>query len=80
MMETLTQTQIAQREQELTAQGWTRQFTAFVARVPEYVELYERAGREVRVEPWALSSESDPSCADCALVGIMRTIFTRRKS
>jgi hypothetical protein len=48
-------------------------------RVREYIELYESAGLEVRVENWALTADADPSCNDCALIGIMRTIFTRKK-
>ncbi|MBI3536530.1 MAG: hypothetical protein HY070_03050 [Chloroflexi bacterium] len=79
-MEILTPEQVIEKEKQIIAQGWTRQFTAFVARVPEYVELYEGMGYEVRVEDWALSPESDPSCNDCALMGIMRTIFTRKRN
>ncbi len=79
-MGTLTQEKIAQREQEIIAQGWTRQFTTFANRVQEYIELYQTRGYEVRVENWALSPESDPSCGECALMEIMRTIFTRKKS
>ncbi len=78
-MESLTQSEIPERERAIVAEGWTRQFTAAMGRVREYVDLYEGMGYEVRVEPWALSSESDPSCAQCALVGFMRTIFTRTK-
>jgi len=80
LMESLTQDQIPERERAIIAEGWTRQFTAFTARVPEYIELYEGMGYEVRVELWALSPESDPGCNDCALIGIMRTIFTRKKN
>ncbi len=75
----LTQSEIAEKERELIAQGWTRQFTTFPNRVKEYVELYEEAGMEVLVEPWALTLDEDPACSSCALTGVMRTIFTRRK-
>jgi hypothetical protein len=78
-MPTLTQTEIAAKEQELIAQGWTRQFTTFANRTQEYVDLYKNMGLEVRVEPWALVEQVDPSCRECALVGVMRTIFTRKQ-
>ncbi len=80
MAPTLTQEEIARLEKELAAQGWTRQFTTLPGRVQEYVELYEEAGLEVRVEPWALTADQDPSCSQCALTGLMRTIFTRKKA
>ncbi len=79
-MQTLTQEQVAKLEQELAAQGWTRQFTAFPNRVQEYVDLYGAMGMEVHVEDWALSSEPDPSCGQCVILGLMKTIFTRKKS
>lgn len=75
----LTQSEIADKERELIAQGWTRQFTTFPNRVKEYLDLYEEAGMDVLVEPWALTLDEDPACSDCALTGIMRTIFTRKK-
>jgi hypothetical protein len=75
-----TQQEIKALEDQIIAEGWTRQFTTFPARVREYVEIYEAAGMEVRVEPWALTADADPSCNDCALIGIMRTIFTRKKT
>ena len=78
-MPTLTQTEIAELERQLIAEGWTRQFTTFPNRVSEYIELYESAGLEIRVEPWALTLDEDPSCSSCALTGVMRTIFTRRR-
>lgn len=78
-MPTLTQSEIAQLERDLVAQGWTRQFTVFPNRVQEFVELYETMGLEVRVEPWALTFHEDVSCDSCGVLGVMRTIFTRRK-
>lgn len=79
-MPTPTQAEIAAKERALIARGWTRQFTTFANRVQEYVDLYEGIGLEVRVEPWALIEEVDPSCRECALVGVMRTIFTRKRT
>lgn len=79
-METLTTAQVAELEEQIIAEGWTRQFTTFAHRVQEYVDLYTAQGLEIRIEPWAISPETDPSCGDCALMGIMRTIFTRKKS
>ncbi len=78
-MPTLTQSEIAQLESDLVAQGWTRQFTVFPNRVQEFIELYEGMGLEVRVEPWALTFHEDESCDSCGVLGVMRTIFTRRK-
>ncbi len=77
---TPSQPQIAELEHELVSQGWTRQFTVFPDRVQEYVELYESLGLDVRVEPWALTFQQDASCDDCGVLGIMRTIFTKRKA
>jgi hypothetical protein len=74
-----TQQVIAELEKQIIAEGWTRQFTTFPNRVPEYIELYAAMGLEVRVENWALTADADPSCNNCALIGIMRTIFTRKK-
>lgn len=79
-MLTLSQDQIAEKERELAALGWTRQFTTFPDRVQEYVELYQDVGLEVLVEPWALTADEDPSCSSCVLTGVMRTIFTRKKT
>lgn len=78
-MPTLTQSEMAGLERELVAQGWTRQFTVFPNRVQEFIELYEGMGLEVRVEPWALTFHEDESCDNCGVLGVMRTIFTRRK-
>ena len=77
-METPTQQEIVDLEKQIIAAGWTRQFTSFPNRVQEYVDLYAAAGMQVRVEEWALTTDADPSCNACALVGIMRTIFTKR--
>lgn len=60
-MTTPTLQEIVQLEQALIAQGWTRQFTVFPDRVREFVELYEESGHQVRVEPWAITANADPS-------------------
>jgi hypothetical protein len=78
-MPTLTQSEIAQLEHDLVAQGWTRQFTVFPNRVQEFVDLYGAMGLEVRIEPWALTFHEDVSCDNCGVLGVVRTIFTRRK-
>jgi hypothetical protein len=66
---------------ELIAQGWERRFTATVNRVPEYVELYEAMGCQVRAEP-IRAEEVDPDCGDCGLVlhRVIVTIYTRRST
>lgn len=66
---------------ELIAEGWERRFTATVNRVPEYVDLYESMGYEVRAEP-IRAEEVDPDCGDCGLVlhRVIVTIYTRRSS
>ena len=74
-----TQQEIVELEKQIIAAGWTRQFTTFPNRVQEYIDLYQAAGLEVRVENWALTTDADPSCNDCALIDIMRTIFTRKR-
>lgn len=79
-MATPTQEEIKKLEQDLIEQGWTRQFSTFPARVQEFVDLYEASGHEVRVENWSITENFDPSCDSCTLIGIMRTIFTRKKS
>jgi hypothetical protein len=78
-MATPTQQEILALEKELIAQGWTRQFTTFPNRVKEFIDLYEATGHEVHVEAWAITENADPSCDSCTLIGIMRTIFTRKK-
>ncbi len=78
-METPTQQEIAELEKKIIAEGWTRQFTTFPNRVQEYIDLYTAAGMDVHVEEWALTQDADPSCNGCALIGIMRTIFTRKR-
>lgn len=78
-MATPTQQEIVALEKELIAQGWTRMFTTFPNRVQEFVDLYEASGHQVHVESWAITEDADPSCDSCALIGTMRTIYTRKK-
>ncbi len=70
--------EILAQDEALIAQGWTRQFTVLPDRVREFVELYQAAGYQVRVEPWVIPAQEDASCEQCALMGLMRTIYTRR--
>jgi hypothetical protein len=64
----------------LAAEGWERRFTTFVARVPEFAEMYGSMGFEVRAEPIG-PDEVDPDCGDCGLVlhRLIVTIYTRRR-
>jgi len=60
---------------------WERRFVADPARAREAVEVYTRAGFDVRAEP--LSPEDlREECASCQLVqaGLFRVIYTRRRS
>ena len=70
--------EIAAREKQLVEQGWTKQFTTFPDRLEEYIELYNELGWQVQVEPWAQRPSHDPSCRECELSGLMRTIFIRK--
>jgi hypothetical protein len=61
--------------------SWERRFVADPARAREAVEVYTRAGFDVRAEP--LSPEDlREECASCQLVqaGLFRVIYTRRRS
>lgn len=62
------------------AGGWTRRFVAAPPRLAEAVELYERLGYEVRVEP-VPEEEWARECAGCALApALFRVIYTRRRT
>ncbi len=65
------------REEELRAQGWTRQFLADEPRLSEAVELYRSLGLEVHLEP--LPPEGEGECRSCleADPGRFRVIYTR---
>jgi hypothetical protein len=60
---------------------WERRFVADPARAREAVELYTRAGFEVRVEKLS-PDELREECAPCWLVqaGLFRVIYTRRRT
>ena len=59
---------------------WERRFIADPARAREAVELYTRAGFEVRAEP-LLPADLREECESCWLVqaGLFRVIYTRRR-
>ena len=60
---------------------WERRFIADPARAREAVELYTRAGFEVRAEP-IVPEDLREECESCLLVraGLFRVIYTRRRS
>jgi hypothetical protein len=62
-------------------EGWERRFVADPARAREAVEVYTRAGFDVRAEPLT-PEDMREECASCLLVqaGLFRVIYTRRRS
>ena len=64
---------------KLVAEGWERRFMIDKRRVPEFTELYQSMGYEVRLEG-IRAEEIEPDCSDCALVmhQIFVTLYTRR--
>lgn len=76
----------AGRPAEIEAEGWTRRFTAIGARLSEAVALYRALGYELRLEPADAGEASeasgahlsDESCAQCVVMTLARTIYTRR--
>ena len=52
------------REEELVAQGWTRQFNTDEPRLSEAVEMYEEMGLEVHLEPVVVDPNSE-ACQMC---------------
>ena len=64
----------------LEAEGWTRRFTAIGQRLSEAVELYRGLGYELRLEPADAGEAglSDEACAQCLVMTLARTIYTRR--
>jgi len=67
------------REEELLAQGWTRQFVADEPRLSEAAELYESIGMEVLLVPLPAEAEQG-ECRSCMEVAPeqFRIIYTRR--
>ncbi len=61
--------------------SWERRFVADPARAREAVEVYTRAGFDVRAEPLT-PEDLREECASCRLVqtGLFRVIYTRRRS
>lgn len=61
------------------AEGWERRFVADPERAREAVEVYRRAGFEVRVEP-GLPDDLREECESCWLItrGYFRVVYTRR--
>ena len=66
------------KEEELLAQGWTRQFSTDEPRLSEAVELYEQIGLEVHLEPVTMEPDSE-ECRGCFEEDCdrYRTIWTR---
>ncbi|MDE3229386.1 MAG: hypothetical protein KGO05_05865 [Chloroflexota bacterium] len=61
-------------------EGWTRRFTAIGARLDEAAELYRGLGFEIRLEPAEPQAEAAPDasgCAQCFVMTLARTIYTR---
>lgn len=52
------------REEELLAQGWTKQFNMDEPRLSEAVEMYEEMGLEVHLEPVVIDPDSE-ECQMC---------------
>jgi hypothetical protein len=68
------------RHDQLTAQGWTKRFTAGEPRLSEVVGEYQELGFEVQVEPID-PNEITGECTSCLMACCDRykTIYTRRK-
>jgi len=67
-------------DEDLIAQGWTRQFNTDEPRLSEAVEMYRQMGLEVHLEPMVLDPDSEACQAcfeqDC---GRYKTIWTKPK-
>jgi hypothetical protein len=65
-------------EEQLIAEGWTRQFNTDEPRLSEAVEMYEQMGLEVRLEPVVIDPDSE-ACQMCYEPDCHRyqTIWTR---
>ena len=68
------------RNDQLTALGWIKRFTAGEPRLSEAVEEYQELGFEVHVEPMH-PTEVAGECTSCLMAFCDRyqTIYTRRK-
>lgn len=69
------------RAEQLTAQGWTKRFTASEPRLSEAVRTYRELGFEVHLEPVASEDLPAAACAECYLVRSRRVfvVYTRPK-
>jgi hypothetical protein len=72
----------AQREAQLKAQGWTRQFLAAEPRLSEAVDEYRELGFQVRLEPVdPVACAQDVACTTCfarpEVAALHKVIFTR---
>jgi len=67
------------RHDQLTAEGWTKKFTADEPRLSEAVEEYKELGFEVLLEPID-PQELSGECTSCLMASCDRykTIYTRR--
>ena len=65
------------REKELARKGWQRQTTYDEPRLSEIITMYEKIGKEVRLEPFNPSEE--PGCTDCmkTMTDRYKTVYTR---
>jgi hypothetical protein len=65
-------------EEQLLAEGWTRQFNTDEPRLSEAVEMYKQMGLEVRLEPVVIDPDSE-TCQICYEQDCHRyqTIWTR---
>jgi hypothetical protein len=77
----------SQREKDLEAEGWTRQFLAGEPRLSEAAEMYRELGFEVLLEPLPRepdcgtcgASEGEAECRACfdGMEHLYRIIYTR---
>jgi hypothetical protein len=67
------------REEELTKQGWKKQFTTCEPRLSEAVQLYKSLGYDVHLEPLTKNG-IEGECRTCMEFDIdkFRTIYTRK--
>ena len=65
-------------EEQLLAQGWTKQFNTDAPRLSEAVDMYEQMGLEVHLEPVVIDPDSE-ACQMCYEQDCHRyqTIWTR---
>jgi hypothetical protein len=64
-------------EEKLTARGWKKQATYDEPRLSEMVEMYEKIGIEVHLEPF--NPDNEKQCTSCmqSTPGLYKTIYTR---